>query len=337
MKKNYLLGGLLVIQALAVYFTLSDGSKLKGHSGIQKLLEFNREQVDGIRVEDKDGNLAELKRKDSAWFTADDFPVDIDRVDSLLDRLEELEHGLAVASSSKAAKRFEVNEEKFQRHLTLLKNGKPVVEFYLGTGAGARRSHVRIADQELIYTAAIGSYDLPAEIGNWQNKDLLQIETDEVQSVEFDGLNIYRSIQSDGDADSIENADVSTWLAEGLEDDETFKADEFESQLQNLAALRYSRAFTGSIEDREIEADIIVSYGDLSRRYQFTKAAEGNDNFWLKVSDRGELFEVTQYNGNRIIDNLTKDKLIEKDDPQMEEELSTDETDASSGKNKSTL
>ena len=117
MKKNYLLGGLLVLQALVAYFVLSGGGELQGHSGIQKLLEFNREQVDGIRIEDNEGNLAELKREDDAWLTADDFPIDANRVDRLLDRLDELEHGLAVASSSGAAKRFEVSKDSYQRHL----------------------------------------------------------------------------------------------------------------------------------------------------------------------------------------------------------------------------
>ena len=157
MKKNYLLIGLLALQALVAYFVISGGDELQGHAGIQKLLEFNSEQVDGIRIEDNDGNLAELKSEGATWLTAEDFPVNVDRIDRLLERLDGLEHGLAVASSPSSAKRFEVSGDRFQRHLKLLNDGKPVAEFYLGTGAGARRNHVRLADQDKIYAVTVGS------------------------------------------------------------------------------------------------------------------------------------------------------------------------------------
>jgi hypothetical protein len=53
------------------------------------------------------------------------------------------------------------------------------------------------------------------------------------------------------------------------------------------------------------------------------------DNYWLKVTGFEELFEVSQYNGNRIIDNLTGDKLIEKPEPDEDpEEVAGNNLDA---------
>ncbi len=320
MKKNYLLSILLVLQVLVAYFAISSGDELQGHAGIQKLLNFNRELVDGIRIEDSNGNLVELKSEGDAWLTAEDFPVNVDRIDSLLERLEGLEHGLAVASSPSSAKRFEVIGDRFQRHLKLLNDGKPVAEFYLGTGAGARRNHVRLADQDKIYAVTIGSYDLPAEIADWQDKDLLQIEVSEIQSIVLEGLTIRRIEQSEDDSqDTKSDMDSTEWFADGLAEDETFKADEFETQLRNLATLRFDRAFMGSLEEEVIKAKIVVSYGDQDRTYEFAETMEG-DNYWLKVTGFEELFEVSQYNGNRIIDNLTGDKLIEKPEPDEDPE-----------------
>ena len=66
-----------------------------------------------------------------------------------------------------------------------------------------------------------------------------------------------------------------------------------------------------------IKAKIVVSYGDQDRTYEFIETNEG-DNFWLKVTGFEELFEVSQYNGNRIIDNLTGEKLTEK--PELDED-----------------
>ena len=320
MKKNYLLSVLLVLQVLVAYFVISGGDELQGHAGIQKLLEFNRELIDGIRIEDNNGNLVELKSEGDAWLTAEDFPVDVDRIDRLLERLDGLEHGLAVASSPSSVKRFEVSGDRFQRHLKLLSDGKPVAEFYLGTGAGARRNHVRLADQDKIYAVTIGSYDLPAEIADWQDKDLLQIEVSEIQSIDLEGLTIRRIEQSEDDSqDTKSDMDSTEWFADGLAEDETFKADEFETQLRNLATLRFDRAFMGSLEEQVIKAKIVVSYGDQGRTYKGAETMEG-DNYWLKVTGFEELFEVSQYNGNRIIDNLTGDKLIEKPEPDEDPE-----------------
>ena len=322
MKKNYLLIGLLALQALVAYFVISGGDELQGHAGIQKLLEFNREQVDGIQIEDNDGNLAELKREGDAWLTVEDFPVNIDRINRLLERLNGLEHSLAVANSPSSAKRFEVSGDRFQRHLKLLKDGEPVAEFYLGTGAGARRNHVRLADQDKIYAVTIGSYDLPAEIADWQDKDLLQIEVSEIQSIDLEGLTIRRAARSENEDESQgTESDIGSteWFADGLAEDETFKTDEFETQLRNLATLRFDRAFMGSLEEQVIKARIVVSYGDQDRTYEFAETKEG-DNFWLKVTGFEELFEVSQYNGNRIIDNLTGEKLIEKPEPDEDPE-----------------
>ena len=331
MKKNYLLSILLVLQVLVAYFVISGGDELQGHAGIQKLLEFNREQVDGIRIEDNDGNLAELKRESDAWVTAEDFPVNVDRVDRLLERLNGLEHSLAVASSPSSAKRFEVSGDRFQRYLKLLKDGKPVAEFYLGTGAGARRNHVRLADQDKIYAVTIGSYDLPAEIADWQDKDLLQIEVSDIQSIDLEGLTIRRTERSENEDESQDTeSDIGSteWFADGLAEDETFKSDEFEAQLRNLATLRFDRAFIGSFEEQVIKAKIVVSYGDQGRTYEFAESKEG-DNFWLKVTGFEELFEVSQYNGNRIIDNLTGEKLVEKPEPDEDpEEVAGNNLDA---------
>ena len=320
MKKNYLLSILLVLQVLVAYFVISSVDELQGHAGIQKLLDFNRELIDGIRIEDNNGNLVELKSEGDTWLTAEDFPVNVDRIDRLLERFEGLEHGLAVASSPSSAKRFEVSGDRFQRHLKLLSDGKPVAEFYLGTGAGARRNHVRLADQDKIYAVTIGSYDLPAEIADWQDKDLLQIEVSEIQSIDLEGLTIRRIEQSEDDSqDTKSDMDSTEWFADGLAEDETFKADEFETQLRNLATLRFDRAFMGSLEEEVIKAKIVVGYGDQDRTYEFAETMEG-DNFWLKVTGFEELFEVSQYNGNRIIDNLTGDKLIEKPEPDEDPE-----------------
>ena len=323
MKKNYLLSGFLAIQIIACYVVFTSSDDLQSHDGIHKLFEFDSGGVDEILIEDNDENISVLKREGETWVTSDEFPADNERIIRLLERLGEVDHGLPIASSPSAFKRFEVSKDSFQRRLKLMSGGNTDIEFYLGSGAGARRSHVRLLEEDKIYAATIGSYDLPADIAQWQNKELIQIEIDEIQSVDLSGLRITRSskIVNDGEGNETEPAqDLTSWIPEGLADDEIFKLVEFESQLLNLATLRYDRAFKGSIIDSDIQSEFTVSYRDLSRNYKFAKAPEG-DNFWLKVSDLDELLEVNQYNGSRIIENLSITSLVEKP---LEDDTSAD-------------
>ena len=128
MKKNYILSILLVLQVLAAYFVISSGDELQGHAGIRKLLDFNRELIDGIRIEDNNGNLVELKSEGEAWLTAEDFPVNVDRVHRLLERLRGHDYGLAVASSPRSATRLEVRGDRSHHYLELLNKDQSVAE-----------------------------------------------------------------------------------------------------------------------------------------------------------------------------------------------------------------
>ncbi|MGJ8639272.1 MAG: DUF4340 domain-containing protein [Opitutaceae bacterium] len=329
MNKNYLLGGLLAIQAVAGYVILTGGGDLQKHSGIQKLVEIDRDALDGIRIEDSEGNVAELKIVDDSWVTADDFPADSDRVDRLLDRLVELEHGLAIASSSSSAKRFEVSEDAFQRRVELLDGDKTLGSIYLGTGAGARRSHVRLADESSIYTATIGTFELPAEISEWQDKTVLNLDFDSVHSVEFEGLKLSRvqSEEDESESDEEANSDASEWAVESLADEEIFDYDGFESALRSLTSLRINEVSSSSLEGLDLKGELTVGYADTSRIYKFYKSEE-NDAYTLSVSDYEELFEIASFTGDRIVENLSKQELVSFPEPIEVEELAEEPSDS---------
>ena len=259
MKKITLLTGLLIFQIVLAFILLYGGSKLNLHTGIQKLLEFDPEQINAIQITDETGQTIRLTYDNSTWFTDEKFPADSTRVDRLLNQLNELEHGLAVASLAKTAERFEVSPKQFQRHLQLFEDEQIVVDIYLGTGAGARRSHVRLANGESIFSTTIGSYDLPATLEEWQNKELLLMNADQVDSIEFDAITI-RKTKSELSEDNENNeADVSIpqkeqWIAEALNKGETLKTDALKSLLRNLTNLRYTRILKGSTDKKQLQA-----------------------------------------------------------------------------------
>ena len=320
MNKNKILGGLLALQVVAAILFLLGNNRLQEHAGIEKLLEFDRDGLDAINISDADGNSVELILEQGNWVTSENFPVDAGRVNRLLDELAGLNHGLAVANSANAAKRFKVDKDAYERHIRLLQQGKPVSDFYLGSGAGARRNHIRLADEDAIYAATLATYSVPAEIGDWQDKEQLKLDVDQIHTVLVDGLAISRQPAGPEATDAAQPAATATgWMTDSLAAGESLDLETFQNQLNSLADVLYNKAFKGSLEEAVADTaapvrEISVSYADKSRTYQFYNAKE-DDLYVLKVSDRDELFEVSSYTGNQITENLSAVKLIQKPEP----------------------
>lgn len=338
-KKIILLGGLLALQAVLIAFTSFQSKELLGHAGMQALLEFNRELVDRIVLSDGDEKV-ELQRSDQGWTTADAFPVEVDRVDRLLERLKGLEHGLVVAQTQAALKRFKLTDDTCERQLQLYADGEEVAALTLGSGAGARRSHVRVGDSNEIYAVTLASYDLPVDIGQWQDKTLLQIEDREVSTVQIGDLTIRQEVAAtstedeeavgdatDADESAADAKEEAVWVVDDLAEDQQFEAENFKRDFDRLLSLRYNRAYTGETladlaESSEPENHISVQFADGSTRdYDLYKAKNGGE--WLvKVSDREELFELSSYLGSRLGEQLVVDKLIKTEAPEEAVEIS---------------
>ncbi|MGZ0656738.1 DUF4340 domain-containing protein [Coraliomargarita sp. W4R72] len=341
-KKIILLGGLLVLQAVLVVFTSFQSKGLLGHSGMQALLEFNREQVDRIVLTDTSQQV-ELKRGDDGWTTADDFPVEGDRVDRLLERLEGLEHGLVIAQTEAALKRFKLTEDSCERQVQLFSDGKKVAELTLGSGAGARRSHVRVGDAKDVYAVALGSYDLPVEVGQWQDKTLLQLEADAVESVQIGDLTVRKeavvtSDPSETADETAENTDAKsevTWVVADLAEGQQFEGENFKRDLDRLLGLSYNRAYapadlTELAQSSEPVNQITLQLTDgSSRSYQFFESKEG-DEWLIQVSDREAIFEVSSYLGSRFGEQMVAEKLIKELEPKEEEAAASEHAEASS-------
>ena len=337
-KKITILGGLLVLQAFLILAISFRSEGLQSHQGMQALLDFNREQVDRILVADGE-QRSELKRSGDSWTTAEGFPVEADRVDRLLDRLKELQHGLAVAQTEASLKRFKLSDDEFERRVELYADGKQVASLTLGSGAGARRSHVRAGDGKEIYAVALGSYDLPADIAQWQDKTLLQLEADQVEAVRIGDLTVRKEVGAAEPAEATEGEEASseaepetTWVAEGLSEEQSFDADKFESELKRLLTLRYTRAASDAGLPEAIEPvnTITLELADGETRSYEVYHEDVADEHWLKVSDRKEYFEISSYLGGRFGEHLAADKLIEVNGSMAEDTAtSAEEEDAS--------
>lgn len=290
------LAALAAGQGVLALVTHSGGAQVAVESVNGTLTEFIKSSVDQLSIQGAEGAMV-LKKVGDSWQTADGFPANNSKVDGLLDKLAGLRHGLPVGVSADALSRFKVAEDDFERRIQLQQGDNTVADLYLGSGAGARQSHVRPADAEAVYTAAIGSYDAPADIGEWQDKTVLQLDEKSVQTVELAELKLEK-ISRDEDT-------APVWQAAELPEGKLLNQAAINEGLQPLWNLRFA-AVLGQEAKPEygLETPVLalkLTYADGEREYQFGKPEEGDD-FVLKVSDREEYFRIAGYTMKPLVE-----------------------------------
>ena len=325
-KAIYLLAGLLALQALFLAFLTTRDARLASHAGIERLLDLNRSEIDGLRIRDAAGESIELKRSDDDWYTAaEDFPVNSARLESLIHQLETLEHGLSVSDTVESAKQLKVSEDDYERVIEILQDGNVLHKFYVGTGAGARRTHVRKAGESSIHTVSLTAFNLFTGAAYWQDKTVFDIAIEEVRSVKTGDLLVeqeaaFAASGSPEDADAAEA--TPAWRLPGLGEKETFDADAFQLNLNELLQLRFNRAFKGKLKDW-VQSEIPVSEFRLGleggeRIYRFYEPKADNaeakrENFLVYTvsgSGRDELVYALRVRFNRIREGLSRANLV---------------------------
>ena len=348
--RNLALGILLLVQALLAWILLSGEDELARHAGSSALLAFESEAVDRIEVTGGEAPAAptELSRTGDDWETAAGFPADDGRVERLLDTLNGLEHGLAVATTSASAERLGVAEDSFERRVRLFRGDAVVADLFVGSGAGAGRSHVRLAEEEAIHTVALGSFDLPVTAGAWQDKTVLQFDAESLVRAEMDELVLRREASEVDDAvagDENGNegaegapanteedasgkgggAEASSWVAVGLEGDMQFEVDRFERLIDRLAQLRFEKGLPPGTSPTEAAANhfrlefedgtdreytVYPVFGDEGTDEAEDEDAPEAERYQLEVSGFDTLFELSRVNGRPLVEEWHRDHLV---------------------------
>jgi hypothetical protein len=307
-----ILSGLLLAQlVLAVAVNLT-GDEYGAFESREKLLAFDRQAVNGLRIEDGEQHVR-LLLKDGKWQLPEDegFPADGQRVDGLLDKLAALDKGWPVATTGTAARRFKVADEQFERKLTLLAGDESLVELYVGTSPGFRKVHVRPAGADEIFAVAFNTWEASAKPDDWIDKDILKLDVGKVQRIELPEL----VLQRDGDAMQVAD----------LAEQEEANTEEIDSLLSKLAGLRI-QSLLGHEAKPEYQQDTPVLEIKLMRgegdpiTYRFSKPEDGSD-YVLKRSDLDDYFKLPEYTVKPLLE-VTREKLVQAKAGSEENEVS---------------
>jgi hypothetical protein len=255
-------------------------------------LAFPASDVTRIVIADANDSTT-LARTGEQWQLSDMqlLPANQGRITTLLDDFGKLSTRWPVAQSASSRERFEVSEEKFQRHLQLYNGDTLLGDYYFGTSPGFRQTHARRNGEDAVYALAFNNFDLPVDDNDWLDKGLLKVS--DIDRIEGDGYLLTGS-----------NEDWQ--LAPGNEPDATAfdnsKAKTLATALQGLQVLRVADSVPAG-ESRSVT----VAAGDMSWVFRFTKA---DTSYYVQRSDIEQAFTISAADYDRIA-GLSRGSLLQ--------------------------
>jgi hypothetical protein len=260
------------------------------------LLTVDRAQVDGILIEDETGKKLKLARLDAGWTLPDSagLPVDNEKVTQLLDKLFEANAPWPVATSAESAKRFQVTQEKFQRHVQLMIEGQVAGDLYLGTSPGFKKVHARLAASDDVYAITFANFEATTRADDWLDKSLLK-PTGDITALARPN---HWSLSRDGDE----------WTLEGLTQGEATKQDAAKDLVNKVTNLRVMGiAEQAPAANSDAVLTLVAKTANAELDYQFYQLQKNSD-FIVRRSGQDGYFKVAAYVGEPLA--VERDSLI---------------------------
>lgn len=302
MKKwIFILSGLLAAQLLLAAVLSLTGEDYGAFQAEEKLLSFEKQTVNGLRIEDGTDSVV-LKKQAGKWLLPErgDFPASQRDVERLLDQLAALEKGWPVAKTRGAARRFTVDEEQFERKLVLLADDDAQATLYVGSSPGFRKVYVRSGDGNEVFAVAFNTWEAEPKADDWIDKDVLTLDESEVERIEMPGLILQRE-------------DGELQLADLGQQEQTNGA-ESRALLGKLTRLRIE-SLLGTEAKPEYRQDEPTLELRMTRNdgevlsYRFSKPEDAS-YYVLKRSDLDHYFRVAEYTVNPVRET-TREKLVQ--------------------------
>lgn len=327
MNKYTILGALILAQIALLYYQLRTNSPLAQQSIQKSLLPIEAKTVESLSIEDADGTQVHLRKIDQQWQTNNGFSAEQDKVTQLIEKILSLQTNLASAQTDAAAQRFQVAEDTFQRRLTIKTASSEAIKLFVGSGAGARRSHVRLGSEKAIYSLPIAEYELSSSESDWQDLNCLRLASDSIKLVELNGLSLLK-VTSDvaqsaelSDHASQTNKDAAStpeWIGKDSSGEIAIHSDAVVNAVRQLSQLRIEQAEHLANAPLNERLCLSLQYEQGLRDYRLLQSPDDASQYWLKASDlEGYALKISERSAQQILENWSADTLIVKTEAEI--------------------
>ncbi len=319
------LGILLVVQVLmAGGLNLSTLWPLT-QPGAAPVVAVSQDQINRIVLEGPDHSKVTLIREGANWLLPDlgQFPADSHRVNSVLEKITGSKTNTPITVTAGAKARFKVDDETFERRITLAENEKPLATLYVGSSPGLRRSYVRTGGNDAIFALELATYDVPVQLADWEDKTVLHLAKNDITALEVAGLRIEHaappaSSPSSKQTDNQPHPAVTppTWEAKELEAGRhlELKSDAVDKLTRLLADLSFEKVLGRDLrQEYGLEKPLLTitlspKTGD-SITYVLGKNPK-SDDYTLKISNRPEYFRLLSYQATALLEAADRKQLL---------------------------
>jgi hypothetical protein len=219
-----------------------------------------------------------------------------------LNTLAATKSGWAVANTSSSQDRFEVSEDKFQKHIMLSSGADKALNLFLGTSPGFRQLHVRKQGEDGIYSVKLNSYDFPVKAESWLDTTLLQ-PVAEVTQLTAPDFSFTKSEEG--------------WQFEGREG--RVDKDEADKLVRAVSRLSVLSAAEKGMNSMDAGKSLTVVSGENTLKYEFH---EKDDTYFVGRQDYPRLFRISKQDYEAIT-GVVPDDLLVKGDPDEENDPAT--------------
>ena len=229
-RNNIFLVALLVVQVVLLALTIVATGGAESRTVEVMLTGMAAAEIERITfVDDQDQELT-LARSADGWVlpAADDFPVNGEQVDEILDKIAGMTTSRLVASNPANFARLEVKDDDFRRKLTL-ESGDASQVLYLGGSGGVDTVYTRRAGADEVYLGVgLSSWELSTLASSWIDTSYVNVTQDDVIAITIHNANGSFTLQrADGE-----------WSFTDLPEGETLEDTRIPSILRNAASIR---------------------------------------------------------------------------------------------------
>lgn len=229
-RSNLYLAALLAAQIILLAVAALTAGGTEGRQIQPILSDIVAAEVARITIADDLENEMTFARSAEGWVLpdADDFPLDGEKVDEVLDKLVSLDTRRLLASNPANFARLEVKADEFRRRIELESAGTSA-ELYLGGSGGVDTVYARRADQDEVYLGrGLNSWELSTQVSTWLDAVYVEAPLDDVLEIVVRNAEESFTFARDGD----------DWAYAGLGEGEVFEDTRMPLIHRNAASIR---------------------------------------------------------------------------------------------------
>lgn len=267
------------------------------------------EDIVALTVEDDQGNQISLGKVDGQWVIpeADDYPVEPQKIDPVLEGIVNLESGRLVTRTDASHQRLKVTADDFVRRIAFETEGGEEHLLYLGSSPSFGATHFRVSGQDEAYlTNQLSSSEVATAATVWVNATYFRRDQEEIESVTLKNANGSFTFTKD---------DEGAWTWAGLPEGEELESWQVSSLVSRATSVSVQEPLGKQAEptyglDQPAAVVTITTVENDVIRLEVGSADAEDSSYVVKVSESPYYVRVAQYNAQALVETSAEDLIV---------------------------